>query len=402
MIVPLRDRQGEISEIVLLATNITEQVLTRRRIEELVRIAGTRAAELEATVSAMADAVTVCDADGTLRLVNRAALATYGVESVAELARMPVPRERIQLRYTDGTTVPAEERPLTRALAGETLQGDYTLFHHGLGRDIHCRTNAAPVRDTSGTIIGAVAVETDITTLIEVDRLKDEFFSMAAHELRTPLTAMKGYVQILSKQLAPLDGSMEPLVPRALSTLRDQGDRMERLINELLDVARIETGQLELHYREFDLIALIEQLVGEVTRSTQRHTVTFHAEPPSIPGRWDRDRLAQVFSNLLTNAVKYSPEGGTIQVSARWGNGTDQPVVIAIRDEGIGIEPEAIPRLFARYSRVVSNRTDRYAIPGLGVGLYISKQIIDAHRGQIHVDSRPGHGSIFTVTLPMG
>jgi len=400
-IVPLRDRRGEVHEVVLLATNITEQVVTRRRIEELVRIAGTRAAELEATVSAMNDAVTVCDSEGTLRIVNRAALTTYGVESVAQLARMPIPCERIQLRHTNGTPVLPEERPLTRALAGETLQHDYTMFHHGLGRDIHRRTSAAPVLDASGTIIGAVAVETDITGLIEVDRLKDEFFSMAAHELRTPLTAMKGYVQILLRQLSPFDSDVEPIIPRALATLRDQGDRMERLINELLDVARIDTGQLDLRFGAVELVGLVEQLVGETGRSTQRHTVTLTAEPRAIPGRWDRDRLAQVFANLLSNAVKYSPEGGTIEVSLRWDGDPAHTVAVAIRDQGVGIEPDAIPRLFARYSRVGSDSRNHYQISGLGVGLYITKQIVDAHNGTIHVASTPGHGSTFTVTLPM-
>jgi two-component system, OmpR family, phosphate regulon sensor histidine kinase PhoR len=394
-IVPLKGANGQVSELVLLATDVTEQVATRRRVEELVQVAGSRAAEIEATVSAMTDAVTVCDATGRIRLANRASLDTYGVETLAELLRTPAFDERIHLRHTDGQQVQPEARPLARALAGETLQADFTLFHHGMGRDVHRRTNAAPVRDANGAIIGAVAVETDITSLIEVDRLKDEFFSMAAHELRTPLTAIKGYLQILSRQLAQAD----PLSTRALSILREQGDRMERLINELLDVARIESGQLEFRYRDVDLIALLKQLITEFSREAQGHTIELSTGPDEVIGRWDEDRLAQVFSNLLANAVKYSPDGGRIQVSVAWYGEPGDTITVAVADEGIGIPPEQIPRLFARYSRIGDGAHFRQS--GLGLGLYISKQIIDSHGGSIRVQSDPGRGSTFTVSLPI-
>jgi signal transduction histidine kinase len=395
-IVPLADRQGQITELVLLATNITEQVATRNRVEELVRVAGTRAAELEAIVSSMTDPVTVCDASGHIRLANRAALETFGVASLAELAALPDFVERIQLRQTDGRVVAGEDRPLVRALSGETLHEDYTLFHHGLGRDVHRRSSAAPVRDAAGEIVGAVTVETDITSLIEVDRLKDEFFSVAAHELRTPLTAMKGYVQILSRLI---QGSEDPLVPRALATLREQGERMERLINELLDFARIESRQLELRYRDLDLIVLLDQIASDTARVTRQHQIQVRHDMAELPGRWDPDRLAQVFGNLLTNAIKYSPEGGPIDVLVDYA--TDKPdwVVVQVTDEGIGIPVDQIPRLFARYSRVRDDRQDQPT--GLGLGLYITREIVEAHGGTITVRSAAGQGATFIVRLPL-
>lgn len=394
-VVPLRDSDGKVSELVLLASNVTEQVATRRRVEELVRIAGSRAAEIEATVSAMTDAVTVCDAIGRIRLANRAALDTYGVESLAELLRMDSIDERIHLRQTTGEPVLREDRPLVRALRGETLQADFTMFHHGMGRDVHRRASAAPVLDSSGDIIGAVTVETDITGLIEVDRLKDEFFSMAAHELRTPLTAIRGYTQMLEQRVDTTD----PLTTKAIATLRNQGGRMERLINELLDVARIESGQLEFRYEEFDLVTLLERLVADAEHSTTTHTFTLQVSPARIVGRWDRDRLEQVFSNLLTNAVKYSPLGGRIDVVATWSGEAATPVTVDVSDQGIGIAPENLPRLFARYSRVSDG--DHFRQSGLGLGLYITKQIVDSHGGAIEVHSAAGQGSTFTVTLPL-
>jgi len=397
-IVPLRDRAGRISELVLLATDITEQVTTRRRIEELVRIAGTRAAELEATVSAMTGAVTVSDSAGRLRLANSSSLATYGVDSLSELMRISGLEERILLRHTDGRTVLPADRPLVRALGGETLQADYTLFHHALGRDVHRRTSAAPVRDGAGDIIGAVAVETDITSLIEIDRLKDEFFAMAAHELRTPLTAINGYVQILARQLSRAEAPA-PMVIKSLATLREQGDRMERLINELLDFARIETGQLAFRYLDFDLVALIEETVTEAARATQRHWISIQTQHAAIHGRWDRDRLAQVFANLLTNAVKYSPDGGAIAVSVEWPGGPEDDVTVSIRDEGLGIPAQDMPRLFTRYSRLGDGT--HFHRSGLGIGLYITKEIVDSHGGRISVSSEPGKGSVFAVHLPL-
>jgi len=397
-IVPLRERAGRISELVLLATDITEQVTTRRRIEELVRIAGTRAAELEATVSAMTGAVTVSDAAGRLRLANSASLATYGVDSLSELLRISGIEERILLRHTDGRPVPPSDRPLVRALGGEALQADYTLFHHALGRDVHRRTSAAPVRDGAGDIIGAVAVETDITSLIEIDRLKDEFFSMAAHELRTPLTAIKGYVQILAKQLARSE-QPSPMIDKSLTTLREQSNRMERLINELLDFARVETGQLAFQYSDFNLVGLIEEAVAEAARATQRHRITLQTQHGEITGRWDRDRLAQVFANLLTNSIKYSPDGGAITVSVEWPGTPEGDVTISVRDNGLGIPTQDLPRLFTRYSRV--GDSSHFHRSGLGIGLYITKEIVDSHGGRIGVSSQPGQGSTFTVSLPL-
>ena len=397
-IVPLRDRAGRVTELVLLATDITEQVTTRRRIEELVRIAGTRAAELEATVSAMTGAVTVSDATGRLRLANSASLATFGVDSLAELLRIPGSEERILLRHTDGRPVAPVDRPLVRALSGEVLQADYTLFHHALGRDVHRRTSAAPVRDGAGDIIGAVAVETDITSLIEIDRLKDEFFSMAAHELRTPLTAIKGYVQILAKQLARTEPP-SPMIDKSLATLREQGDRMERLINELLDFARVETGQLAFQYSDFNLIGLIEESVAEAARATQRHRIALKTQHTEIAGRWDRDRLAQVFGNLLTNSIKYSPDGGAITVSVEWSGMPQDDVKISVRDEGLGIPAQDLPRLFTRYSRV--GDSSHFHRSGLGIGLYITKEIVDSHGGRISASSESGQGSTFTVSLPL-
>ena len=389
-ILPLESR-AVTGELLLLATDVTDAVNTRRRIENLVQIAATHAAELEATVGAIADGVLVCDPDGKITLANHVALASYGVDSLAELEDIRAITDRALWRNTSGQRIPFEENPLSRALRGETLQDDYTQFDHRLGRDVYRRISGSPVKDVDDNIIGAVALATDITSLVELDQLKDEFFTVVTHELRTPLTTIKGYGQMLSRQIEK--AGAQP--PRALTALREQSDRMERLINQLLDVARIDTDQLVLRPAEMDIVPLIEQLAAEIDRESDIHTIGVRSKAQSITGVWDRDRITQVVTNLLTNAVNYSPDGGAVTVLVA---PTDDGVMFSVQDQGIGIAPEQISQLFNRYSRLHTQPTN--LTNGLGVGLYITKRIVDSHGGQISVQSAPGTGTRFTVTLP--
>lgn len=389
-IVPLQSR-AMTGELLLLATDVTEQVNTRRRIENLVQVAATHAAELEATVGAIADAVLVCDPDGKITLANHVALASYGVDSLAELEDIRTITERGLWRDTGGTRCASDENPLSRALRGETLQDDYTQFDHQLGRDVYRRVSGAPVKDAENKIIGAVALSTDITSLVELDQLKDEFFTVVAHELRTPLTTIKGYGQMLVRQIESAGASP----PRALTALREQSDRMERLINQLLDVARIDTDQLAVRPAEMDIVPLVAQIAADIGRETDLHQISVQSSESSCIGVWDRDRITQVFTNLLTNAVNYSPDGGPVEVTI---SRQEHCVTISVRDQGIGIPPDQISQLFNRYSRL--HTQPQHITNGLGVGLYITKRIVDAHGGEIDVASELGKGTTFTVTLP--
>lgn len=390
-IVPLKSRV-QTGELLLLATEVTDAVNTRRRIENLVQIAATHAAELEATVGAIADAVLVCDPDGKITLANHVALASYGVDSLAELESIRNITDRALWRNTSGQRIAVEDNPLSRALRGETNQDDYTQFDHRLGRDVYRRVSGSPVHDTNGNIIGAVALATDITSLVELDQLKDEFFTVVTHELRTPLTTIKGYGQMLARQIEAAGASP----PRALTALREQSDRMERLINQLLDVARIDTDQLMLRPAEMDIVPLIRQLAADIGRETDHHTITVSSDVSSIRGVWDSDRLTQVITNLLTNAVNYSPDGGEINV--RIWQEQDGGVGFSVQDQGIGIPADQIPQIFARYRRL--HARPGHITNGLGVGLYITRRIIDAHGGRIDVESEYGRGTRFTVRLP--
>lgn len=226
----------------------------------------------------------------------------------------------------------------------------------------------------------------------DLSRLKDEFLSIASHELRTPVTSIKGYTQ-LAKTLIREDDLAT--VEEYLDVALDQIDRMSRLILELLDVSRIETGRLEIRREPIDWIAFVKNLV-------QRHHTAvsdrrFHVSLPdghsTVVG--DRDRLEQVLGNLLENAVKYSPDGSEIFVTVEE---RDDAVVTAVADRGMGIPPDELSQVFERFHRGRQVSSTNYG--GLGLGLYITKQIVERHGGSIWVESKEGQGTTFYFSLP--
>jgi signal transduction histidine kinase len=221
-------------------------------------------------------------------------------------------------------------------------------------------------------------------------RARDEFLSIAAHELRTPLmTPLRLQVDNLART-TPRDGPGRAALGRIDRSLR----RLERLISELLDVARLSAGRLKLDPSHFDLVALVAE-VAERWRDN-REGAELRVSVPASPvvGTWDRLRIDQVVENLVSNAVKYGRKQ-PIDVELEAGDGE---ALLRVRDRGIGIAAEALPRIFERFERVGEHR--HYG--GFGLGLWIAQQAIMAHGGRIEVQSRPGEGSTFTVHLPLG
>jgi signal transduction histidine kinase len=236
--------------------------------------------------------------------------------------------------------------------------------------------------------------------LEEVERsnqLKDEFISIASHELRTPLTAVRGYSEMLLRRVRTQPDREADV--RALETIYLQVDRMNRLIGDLLDASRITSGHLDLRPQRIDLVALVRHTVEQQQPLTTQHAFHFSAAPPVIMALVDGGRLEQVILNLLNNAVKYSPHGGPVEVSVSGEGAPDAGQVrITVRDHGIGVPPESVPYLFTRFYRAENARQARSS--GLGIGLYVSHQIVRAHGGDIRVASPPGAGSTFTLELP--
>jgi signal transduction histidine kinase len=225
----------------------------------------------------------------------------------------------------------------------------------------------------------------------EALQVKDQFLSIVSHELRTPLTTMKGYAQLLERKLAGDEDSQ-----RWASSIDAQIGRLSRLVDDLLDVTRFARGQFELRRREVALEPILEDTVSRFRIISPQHTVTLEDVDPALVGFWDRDRLEQVLNNLVGNAIKYSPDGGEVTVSARV---EGDEVVVRVRDQGIGISHEDQERLFDRFYRASPER--RGGATGLGLGLYVTRRVVEAHGGVVGVRSEPGSGSEFYFTLPM-
>ncbi len=225
-------------------------------------------------------------------------------------------------------------------------------------------------------------------------QIRDQFLSLASHELKTPLTVLLGNAQILQRRVAR-QHVLEERDRRNLTVIVEQATRLNKLIGMLLDISRIETGQFTLNCTSFDLGVLIRKLVEEMHPTLTRHTldVTLPEQPLMVVG--DELRLEQVIQNLVGNAVKYSPRGGTIMLAV---TAEAQVVRVTVTDEGIGIPAEALPQLFQRFYRATNTQT--YHIVGLGIGLFVAKEIVERHGGTITVASQEGIGSSFTISLP--
>jgi signal transduction histidine kinase len=238
-------------------------------------------------------------------------------------------------------------------------------------------------------------LETLQTSLQEAVREREALLSIASHELKTPLTGILGYAHLMQRQVARIE-QLPPSTLQSLHMIITQSERLNALVTSLLDVSRVQTGQLAIELLPVDLVALVQRIIAEQSLTLERHTITCEKpdEPVMVVG--DEVRLTQVFANLISNAMKYSPSGGliTVRIAAQ-----DEQAIIAVTDKGIGIPADALPNLFQRFFRVKGHATAH--IGGLGVGLYVVKEIVAQHGGTVSVESTEGVGSSFTVHLPL-
>ncbi len=244
---------------------------------------------------------------------------------------------------------------------------------------------------------GTVSIFRDITKEVEVDRLKSEFVSNVSHELRTPMTSIKGYVDLL---LLGAGGEVSTTQRNYLQVVKNNAQRLQLLVNDLLDISRLESGQTQLEQRPFSIDKLINSLVyGYAKDRIEREDAPISLESdlqemlPFVYG--DEERITQVLTNLLDNAMNYTPEG-KIVVRAET---IDNYVQVSVQDSGIGIAPENLQRIFDRFFR--ADAADVQKVPGTGLGLAIVNSLITMHGGEMAVDSRLGEGSTFKFTLPV-
>jgi two-component system phosphate regulon sensor histidine kinase PhoR len=335
--------------------------------------------KIEAIISSMRDAVVAVDLQGTILLHNRAAEDLLGLppagrgQRLAEIAGTHPCWRCIETAAHEGRDVTEEFTPAP--LEDRIL-------------DLH----ATPLRGLEGDVAGAVAVVRDITDLRRADRLRRELTANVSHELRTPLTSIKGFAETL------LEGAMadEAACRRFLTIIDSEAGRLMKLVDDLMDLSRLESRAVSMEPSAVRLDELVAEALSRMRPQAIGHRIVLsatRAEP--VVAMVDRDRILQVVTNLLDNAIKFTPEGGTVEVQV---GSTAPEAVVSVTDTGQGIPADDLPRIFDRFYRV--DRSRSRGAGGTGLGLAIAKHIVEAHGGRITVASRVNAGSTFTFTLP--
>jgi PAS domain S-box-containing protein len=339
----------------------------------------------EAAIDSLYDPVIITDAEGAVAKLNPAAEELFGTEAanvgkpVGEIAR----DSRIPVAV-------AEALSSQRPVAGEEAASVLPLDVDGTERAFRLRTT--PMRDEEGRLLGAVTLLEDITHLREIDRLKSEFIATASHELRTPLTSVQMGVHLL---LEGATGSLTTKQQELLQACKEDCERLERLMRDLLDLSRIEAGKHMPQLAPIRVAELIAASTDPLRAQVEAKGLSFAAEVPSdLPFVLaDRAQIERVLANLVSNALRHTDRGGLIRVSAVRRQGH---IAISVKDTGHGIPPEYLAHIFEKFVRVPDAPSG-----DAGLGLAISKRIVEAHGGTIVVQSEVGRGATFTFTLPM-
>jgi two-component system phosphate regulon sensor histidine kinase PhoR len=276
------------------------------------------------------------------------------------------------------------------------LSTEIELHERGetLSNQLYLRAQAVPFQNRSGEILGSVTIIDDITHLKELDEMKSAFVSMVSHEIRGPLSTVLSQIKILMDGLA---GELGPKQADILGKISRKIQGLVELSNELLDLSRIEAGLIVQDKEQVQLMDILESLVEFMQARAKEKNISLSLEKADLPLiNADTKSMEEVFSNLITNAIIYTPEGGEITVRGEVKGGF---VGISVSDTGYGIAPDEIPRIFERFYRAKTEKTRN--IVGTGLGLPIVKSIVEAHNGTVKVESEEGVGSTFYVRLPV-
>ena len=382
-------------------TSEDEEVLVRIASQAAMAIANARThrdeqrarADLEALVDTSPVGVAVFDArTGTPLLFNRETKRL--VESLSTPGHSPERLlEVVTCRFPDGQELSLKDFSRATQLGkARTVRAEEVVLSVPDGRSVTTLVNATPIRSEDGAVESMVVTLQDLAPLEELERLRAEFLGMVGHELRTPLTSIKGSVTTL-RSASPAPN--QPETREFIRIIDEQTDHMRGLISDLLDAGRIETGTLSVSPEPSDVVTLVDQARNTFLGGGGRNPVHIDL-PPDLPRVMiDRQRIVQVLNNLLSNASRYSPELAPIRVSAaREG----VHVAVSVSDEGQGLPPELLPKLFRKYVRVGGDR----GIAGSGLGLAICKGLVEAHGGRIRAESGGTDlGTRFTFTIPV-
>ncbi len=346
--------------------------------------------QLQAVLGTTSEGFWLIDHEGRTLLVNNRFWEITGVEPNMSMTFEDFTRQaRPRLKAVDPI------KRLTEQLQANPDMIGTDMVEFAAPRESVIQRFSAPVTAADGRRIGRLFVLRDVTRETEVDRMKTEFISTVSHELRTPLTSIRGFVDLI------LDGDAGPITGEQrefLELVSRSTVRLANLINDLLDVEKIEAGRIEIRSEQVDLAPILQHVTKTFTVSAQEKglSLDLQIDGPLPPLLGDADRLTQVFTNLVSNAVKYTKTGSvTVRAGVRGGR-----LVVDVIDTGIGLSKESLEHLFTRFFRVDNEYTRE--IGGAGLGLAITRAIVKHHRGDIDVHSEPGKGSTFTVFLPLG
>ncbi len=336
----------------------------------------------ERIVQTLEEGIGITDAQGTLTFVNPRLEAMLGY----------APGELIGRHRND--IVAERARPIVDAEVARRPQGISSRYEALLrtkdGRELPVLISAAPLFK-EGRYVGTLAALTDISARVQLEALQREFIAVASHDLRSPLQSIVGYLDLVLT-----DESMDAATQREfIQIARNESERLIRLANNVLDLTRLQAGQMPLNPEPANVRSLIEQVTSEIWPLAQRKQIAVVTEvAPNLPlAMVDGEAFNRILRNLMTNAVKFAPEGGTVRVVAA---GQGDHVLIQVCDNGPGIAEEELPRIFERFYRG-ANARDRL---GAGLGLAIARQLVEAQGGHIWAESTPGQGSVFSFTLP--
>lgn len=378
--------QERTAELARTNTALQAEIAERQRAEEqrtqlLAREQAARAhaeaaeARYRSLFEGTAEAILILDGEGRFLDANPAAMRLLAYS-----------REELQERRLDdvvSSNASDLSVPDITALDSQYWRGEFEARRKdGSLVAVEGQTTSVALPDGTVCVVGL----RDISERRALQRMQQDFIAMVSHELQTPLTSLKGYAQFMQRR--------ETYSAKAVDTILSQVNRLERLIGDLLALTRLESGRLELRRAPLDLVALVRSSVEQAAQLSADHHVSLDVPAEPLTGCWDQDRLTQILDNLLTNAIKYSPGGGEIRVRVE---DLADEAQVTISDNGVGIPPEALPYLFQRFYRVSNPHTNAQ---GLGLGLYITKALVDAHGGQIRAESTVGQGTTISFTLP--
>jgi len=343
---------------------------------------------------------------------NEVTAVTTGKEALAQIREheFDVVLTDLRLDDLDGIEILRETQKLwpdtvSIMLTGyASLESAVTALRSGAYDYLIKPSDVDELRATIGRALERRRLRQRLVELEQLDKLKTQFLSMASHELRTPLTAVSGFMQIARRRMSRMAGASD--IPdswreeahksdETLEMANRQAKKLARLIDELLDVSRLQQGRVEMRLAEMELADVVREVGERMRLLSQSHEIETTVEG-AAPIVGDRDRIEQVLENLVGNAIKYSPEAGRIEMSLRV-NGAN--AIVSVRDHGIGVAPGEVEKIFGLFYRSPDPRADH--VGGLGLGLYISREIVSRHHGRLWAERNPDVGTTFHVTLPL-